>query len=205
MATIDLSAKPRTVLGKKVKRLRREGIVPGNIYGHAIASTALEAPAKELKRVVRAAGHTGLVLITLDGEAVARTVVIRKIQRESMTGELVHVDFQQVSMTEKMNVRIPIALVGEAPAIEVEGSVVQVLDYVDVECLPGNIPSQIELNLAGLTTVDSQLHIRDLVIPAGVTVLTDESLLVVSVGGAAGEPEAEEGAAAAEETPAAGG
>src|SRR4051794_32307783 len=99
MATIDLQADMRSVIGKKVKQLRRAGVVPANIYGNHADSMAIQVPAVELRRVVRAAGHTGLVRIVLQGGPV--TTVVRHVQKESMTGNLVHVDFQAVALNEK--------------------------------------------------------------------------------------------------------
>jgi large subunit ribosomal protein L25 len=201
MASIDLSARPRTTLGKKVKQLRRRGIVPANIYGRNQESVAVEAPAVELKRIVRAAGHTGLVVVNLDGEATPRTVVVRGIQRAAMTGELVHVDFQQVSMTVRMSVRVPITLTGTAPVSADGGIIVQALDGLDVECLPGDIPQHIAVDISDMASTDAQIHVRDLVLPVSVTLQTDEALLVASVAAGSAEPEAgAEEAAAVDET-----
>lgn len=200
MATIDLSARPRTVLGKKVKRLRRDGIIPANIYGHNVESTAIEVPQVEIRRVIRAAGHTGIVSIALDGERAPRSVIIRTIQRQFTTGNVLHVDFQQVSMTEKMTVRIPVVLTGRAPISDEGGLVMQALDHVEVECLPGDIPAHFEADISGMTETTSQVLARDLALPANVTLLSDGTLLIASVTSETPE-EAPEEAVAAEEVP----
>jgi len=201
MATIDLSARPRTVLGKKVKRLRREGIVPANIYGHNVTSTAIEAPQLELRRVIRSAGHTGLVRINLDGERAPRTTVIRSIQRKFTTGDVIHVDFQEVSLTEKMTVRVPVMLIGTAPVSDLGGLVVQVLDNVEVECLPGDIPSHFEADISGMIEMTSQVQARDLPLPENVTLLSDDTLLIASVTIETQEEEEEAEVTPAEEVP----
>jgi len=201
MATIDLSARPRTVLGKKVKRLRREGIVPANIYGHNVTSTAIEAPHLELRRVIRSAGHTGLVRINLDGERAPRTTVIRSIQRKFTTGDVIHVDFQEVSLTEKMTVRVPVMLIGTAPVSDLGGLVVQILDHVEVECLPGDIPSHFEADISGMIEMTSQVQARDLPLPDNVTLLSDETLLIASVTIETQEEEEEAELTPAEEVP----
>jgi large subunit ribosomal protein L25 len=201
MATIDLSARPRTVLGKKVKRLRREGIVPANIYGHNVTSTAIEAPHLELRRVIRSAGHTGLVRINLDGERAPRTTVIRSIQRKFTTGDVIHVDFQEVSLTEKMTVRVPVMLTGTAPVSDLGGLVVQVLDNVEVECLPGDIPSHFEADISGMIEMTSQVQARDLPLPENVTLLSDDTLLIASVTIETQEEEEEAELTPAEEVP----
>lgn len=206
MANTELAAQPRTILGKKVGRLRRSGLVPCNVYGRNQPSTAVQVPERELKHAVRVAGHTGLIAIAIDGEGTPRTTLVREIQRYAMTGELKHVAFQQVSMTEKMTVPVPVVLAGHAPVTDLDGIVVQALDRVDVECLPGDIPQHIEVDISGMIGFDSQVHVRDLPLPGNVTVLTDPDLLVASVtrqvveeeeAPAAEEAEAE--AAAAEE------
>ena len=201
MATIDLSARPRTVLGKKVKRLRREGIVPANIYGHNVTSTPIEAPHLELRRVIRSAGHTGLVRINLDGERAPRTTVIRSIQRKFTTGDVIHVDFQEVSLTEKMTVRVPVMLIGTAPVSDLGGLVVQILDHVEVECLPGDIPSHFEADISGMIEMTSQVQARDLPLPENVTLLSDDTLLIASVTIETQEEEEEAELTPAEEVP----
>ncbi|HZQ36274.1 MAG TPA: 50S ribosomal protein L25 [Dehalococcoidia bacterium] len=181
MANTELAAQPRTILGKKVSQLRRKGLVPCNVYGRNQPSTAVQVPERELKHAVRVAGHTGLVAIAIDGEGTPRTAVVREIQRYAMTGELRHVAFQQVSLTEKMTVAVPVMLNGHAPVTDLDGIVVQALDRVDIECLPGDIPQHIEVDISGMTGFDSQIHMRDLSLPGNVTVLTDPDLLVASV------------------------
>jgi large subunit ribosomal protein L25 len=212
MANTELAAQPRTILGKKVGRLRRQGLVPCNIYGRNQPSLAVQVSERELKRVVRAAGHTGLVAISIDGDGAPRTAVVREIQRYAMTGELRHVAFQQVSLTEKMTVAVPLTLAGHAPIADLDGVVVQALDRVEVECLPGDIPQHIEVDISGMTDFDSQIHVRDLPLPGNVAMLADPDLLVASVTrqtaaeeeeAPAAEEAAEAEAAAEEATPAA--
>jgi large subunit ribosomal protein L25 len=197
MATIDLAAQPRTVLGKYVKKMRREGIIPANIYGQHLASVPIQAPALELRKVLRAAGHTGLVRITIDGAGPGITTVIRGVRKESMTGKLVHVDFQSVSMTEKMTVRVPIVLTGVAPVAELNGQIFQALEGVDVECLPGDIPQHFEVDVSGMDASDSQIHVRDLALAGNVTLLTDGDVVIAAVRMPSVE-EPEEGEEAAE-------
>src|SRR5581483_11361519 len=156
MATYELHARPRTTLGKKVKAMRRAGLIPANIYGGHVASTAIEAPMLELRRVIREAGRNNLVNIVIEGEAAPRAVLIRKVQRKPTTDALLHVDFQQVSMRERMTVNLPIRFVGVAPIVETgDVLVIEALANVDVECLPGDIPSHLEAALGGLTAFDS--------------------------------------------------
>lgn len=200
MATIDLAAQPRTIIGKKVKQLRREGVVPANIYGRHADSVAIQVPAVELRHVLRAAGHTGLVRIALDGDRAPVTTLVRQIRRESMTGNLIHVDFQRVSMTEKMTVTVPVLLVGRAPITDEGAIVVQSRDAVDVECLPGDIPQHFEVDISGVASTDAVLHVRDIAVPENVTMLTDGDIVLVGVSMSAAE-EAEEAVEEAGEEP----
>src|SRR5712692_3074156 len=181
MANVDLAARPRTVLGKKVSRLRRAGVIPCNIYGQNTPSTAIEVPMPELRRVLRAAGRTNVIRIALDGETAPRNVVVRGVQRKFTTGEFLHIDFQQVSMSEMMTVRVPIHLAGVAPVTDVGCVVVQQLDSVEVECLPDNMPDHIEADLSKLVTTTSAIHVSDLSVPANVTLLTPLEQMVASV------------------------
>jgi large subunit ribosomal protein L25 len=201
MATVELNAHQRTVLGKKSKRLRLQGIVPANIYGRNVVSTPIEVPQAELRRVIKAAGHTGLVRLTLDGGGAPRTALIRAIQRQFTTGNVIHVDFQEVSMTVRMTVRIPVVLHGDSPVAELGGVVVQSLDAVDVECLPGDIPAHLEADISGMTELNSQFHVRDLKVPANVTVLTDPAVLLATVAIPLTEEEATEEVPSADAVP----
>jgi large subunit ribosomal protein L25 len=210
MADLALTARPRTVLGKKVKALRRTGVTPANIYGHNVPSLAIEADTTELSNLIRRAGRTALVQVKVEGEPAARPVLVRQYTRRPTNDVLLHVDFFQVSMREKLTVDVPLTLVGEAPAVEqFDAIVVQSMESVTVHCLPGNIPSHIDVDISTLVDTSSNVYIRDLRAPDGVEFLNDPDLPVasVSVKGIAQEEAADEAAeaeaaeaAAAEET-----
>jgi large subunit ribosomal protein L25 len=206
MATIELHAQPRTILGKKVKAMRRRGVVPANIYGNHVESTAIEAELLELRRVIREAGRTNIVNIVIAGEAAPRSVVIRKVQRKPTNDAILHVDFQQVSMREMMTLSIHVRLTGVAPIVEIgDGVIVEALSNVEVECLPGDMPQHIEADLSGLDSFDSHIKVGDLRAPRGVTILTDPDLIIASVTrSAASESAADEAAEAAAASEAAG-
>ena len=200
MADFTLAVERRTVLGKKVARLRRAGVTPANIYGHNVPSTAIQASTHDLDLLVRRAGHTGLITLTLTGEREPRAVLVRDVMRKATTGQLVHVDFMQVSMREKLTVSVPLVLVGHAPVIDTEPAIVfQNLATVDVECLPADIPSHFEVDVSGMTDTTSTIHVRDLATPPNVAILSDPDASVVSVT----LQRAEEEEVAAEEAPAA--
>lgn len=212
MATIELHAQARTVLGKKVKAMRRRGVVPANIFGNKLDSLAIEAELHELRRVIREAGRSNIVSIAVAGEAAPRSVVIRKVQRKPTNDAILHVDFQQISLREMMTLTVFVRLTGVAPIVEMgDGVIIEALSNVEVECLPNDMPQHIEADISSLTGFDSHIKVGDLRAPRGVTILTDPEMIIASVtrsaASEAAADDAAEAAAAAEaagETPAAG-
>lgn len=203
---IELSAEPRTALGKKVKALRRQGFVPANIYGHT-ESTAVQLAAREADHTIRRAGKTQLITVNVNGGE-TETVLIKNWQRHPYKGDILHIDFYRVAMTETLRVDIPLRLVGEAPAIRATGGTLfQPISTVTIESLPGDLPDSIEVDISSLVDLDSAVHVRDLAIPDAVTLITDGDDVVARVLPATVEPEAPEevaeGEAATEETAAA--
>ena len=177
---IELKAQPRSKLGKQVRVLRREGIVPANLYGHA-ESTALQLPEKEMEYALARAGRTQLLQLALDGDT-PTTVLIKDFQRHPTRKSLLHVDFYRVAMTERLRIDVPIRFVGEAPAVkQFDASVFQALSTVSAESLPGDLPEAIEVDLSVLEDLEAAIHVRDLLVPSGVTILTDPEELVVKL------------------------
>lgn len=180
MATFQLRAEPRSIVGKKVRFLRRQGIVPGNIYGHA-ASAAIQIPARDVEHTIHRAGRTQLVTLDVAG-AEPTTVLVKGWQRHPYKGDILHVDFYRVMMTETLRVDVPIRLTGEAPAVKLTGGTpFQPLAALSVECLPGDIPEAIEVDVSGLAEDDASIYVRDLVVPSGVTIITDGDEMVVKI------------------------
>jgi len=192
MATMTITARPRSVQGKKVATLRRQGILPANIYGHNVVSTAIELNQHDMALLLRRAGRTHLLTLTIEGEAAPRSVLVKEIQREPTSDRLLHIDFFQVSMREKLAITLPIQLSGHAPVLDtIDATVVQTLDALQVECLPGDIPESLTVDLGLLTTSSSAIHVRDLQLPETVTVMTDPDVVVASVSLTRGESEEE--------------
>lgn len=178
----ELTAQVRTVLGKKVRALRRQGLTPANIYGHGVASQAIQLPTPVLKAALRRAGRHAIINLRLEGEGAVRPVVVRQVQRHPITDEILHVDFYQVSFAEEMTVEVPLVLVGEPPAVRNLGGVlVQSLDRVVVRCLPGDIPAQLEVDLSQLEEMDAAIHVADLPLPPRVHLVSEPDLLVAKV------------------------
>jgi len=199
MDQIELAATTRDVLGKKVRFLRREGITPANLYGHNVKSTALQIDTIELKHTLSKAGKSSLVALKVDDGKKPKMVIVREIQREPLTGDLLHVDLYQVKMAEKIKLEVPLVFIGEAPAIKDRGGIlVQNMDFVEVECLPANMPHNIEVDLSVLREIDQAIHVRELKLAEGVTILTDPEQSIVQIARSKVEVEIAEAVAAAE-------
>ncbi|MFN8634653.1 MAG: 50S ribosomal protein L25 [Chloroflexota bacterium] len=180
MAGIELRAEPRSIVGKKVRFLRREGVVPGNVYGHS-ASTAIQVGARDLETTIRRAGRTQLVSLAIVGDE-PTTVLVKDWQRHPYKGDLLHVDFYRVAMTETLRMDVPIRLVGEAPAVKsANGTVFQTQAAMHVECLPADIPEAIEVDISGLDEIDASIFVRDVAAPSGVTILTGGDEMIVRI------------------------
>jgi len=182
MEQIELQAAAREILGKKVRFLRRQGIIPVHLFGHGVESVALQCDTAQLQQVMAQAGKTKIISLRLDKAKKPRNVMVREIQRNPQTGELLHVDFYQVRMEEKIQVEVPIVLVGEAPALKSkENMLAQELYSLTIECLPGQIPASIELDLSSLTEVEQAIQVKDITLGEGVTVLNDPEHMVVKI------------------------
>ena len=182
MDKIELKVADREILGKKVKHLRRQGITPVHVFGHGIESLALQCDARELERVLSQAGQTRLINLKLAKEKKPRTVVIREFDRDWRKGELVHVDFYQVRMEEKIRLEIPVVLTGEAPALKVKTNMLDhELGSFTVECLPGKIPDSIEVDIGSLTELDQAIRVKDITLDKDITVLNNPDLVVAKI------------------------
>lgn len=182
MKQIELLVTTRETLGKKVRFLRRQGITPVHLFGHNVESVALQCDTAQLKRVLAQTGRTRLISLKVDETKKPRNVVIREVQREPRTSELLHVDFYQVSMAEKIRVEVPIVSIGEAPALKLkENFLLQELNSLSVECLPGEIPNRVDIDLTSLTEVGQAIHVKDIMLDKEGTVLNNPEQLVVKI------------------------
>lgn len=200
MADVELHVEPREVLGKKVRALRSGGLTPANVYGHRVQSQAVQADTPALAQLLRTAGRNVIIELHVRGEAKPRSVMVRAVQRDAVSDKLLHVDFYQVSLREKMRAEVPVVLVGEAPAVSTyHGILLQSLDTVMVEALPADIPPNIEVDVSSLTELEAALFLKDLAIDPKVQVLTDTELVVAKVAAPRLAVEVEEELAAEEE------
>ena len=182
MDKLELKVANREILGKKVKHLRRQGITPVHVFGHGIESLALQCDARELERVLSQAGQTRLINLKLAKEKKPRTVVVREFDRDWRKGQLVHVDFYQVKMEEKIRVEVPVVLLGEAPALKSKENMLEhELGAFTVECLPAKIPNNIEVDISSLTELDQAIRVKDITLDKDITVLNNPDLVVAKI------------------------
>lgn len=206
MDQIELLASRRDILGKKVRFLRRQDLTPANMYGHNIESTALQIETSQLKHAVSKAGKSSLIALKIDGATSPKMVIVKDIQKEPLSGELLHVDLYQVRMEENIKIEVPLSILGEAPAIKEHGGIlIQNLNSLEIECLPANMPHSVEIDISELSELDQALHVKDIPVPDTITVLTDPDAAVVQIVRsraevAAGEEAVEETRAAAPES-----
>jgi len=198
----ELQVSPREVVGKKVKRLHREGLIPANVYGRGLESVAIQVTQHDLAHVLRTAGRNEIIYLRLDGEE-PRPTFVRQIQRNPITDAILHVDFYQISLKEKVRIEVPLSLVGTAPAEQSYGGTVLLsLDRITVEGLPTEIPSVIEVDVSGLEEIDAAINVGELNVPGEVSLLTDPEQVVAKVAPPHVEKEVEEEVVEEEEVPA---
>lgn len=197
-----LEIAPREVTGKASKRLRKAGIIPANIFGHKQASQTVQVDALSLERLMRSPDARHLIALHLP-DAPEQTALLRHVQRDPRTGKILHVDFFRVSLTERVEVKIALRFVGEAPGVKIEGGVlIHLLEAIEVECQASDLVEAIEVDISPLAQIDDALHASDVKLPANYTLVTDPAEPIVKVGATrAATAEAEE--AAAEAAPAA--
>ncbi len=186
-----INAKKRNVIGKQVKALRRQGILPGVIYGRHIEAFPIQMDAHDASLILDKLTASSLITIDVDGEKF--NVLMRDRQRDVIFGDLLHVDFLVVSLTEKLRATIELKLVGEAPVADnPEVVVTQVLNDIEIEAFPQDLPEVIEVDISTLETVDDEITVADLDLGEDIAILTDPNETIVSVGYVAQEEVAEE-------------
>ena len=185
----------RTALGRKVKQLRRVGIVPANLFGNKIDSIAIQLDEKVFVKIFDEVGETGIVEVEVDDKKYPS--LITGIAKDVLYNKILHVDFHHVSLKEKVTANIPVELVGEAPAVkEQQGILFQSVNEIEVEALPTDLPESIEADISKLVNIGDSLTVADLKVDRKtVTITADEEMVIVSIQ----EPTKEE---VVEETPA---
>lgn len=189
MEKVILKAQVRTLTGKKVaKDLRNQGIIPANVYKGSKGALSLQVAKNELRSALDTkAGENVIITLKIsgapegEGAAKDRTVLIKEIQREPIKDEILHVDFNEISLTEMLKVNVPLASKGEPVGVKVDGGVLEhIMWELQVECLPADIPEKIEVDVSNLKIGDS-VFVKQVAAPEGVKILNDGELIVMGV------------------------
>lgn len=181
MTTLSLTVEERKITGRKVKALRREGVIPGNVFGKDVKSYAVSVPADTFRKVFEDAGETGIIELTVGKKK--NPVLISNVQVHPVTGSTIHIDFRQVDLTKKITATVPVEIIGESPAEKSGlGTVVQQTSEVDVEALPADLPEKFEVDVTILAEVDAAIYIKDLKYDKSkVTIDAEEDQIVAKV------------------------
>ncbi len=178
MEKVVLKAVRREARGRKVGALRRAGKLPAVLYGHRVESTPIMLDAHETALKLSQLTSSSLVTVDLDGTEYP--TLVREKQRDFLKNRLLHLDFQVISMTEKVTTKVGIELTGTAPAVkEFSAVIVTVLHELEVECLPQDLPARIVIDISGLATIGAGIHVRDVVISDKVKILDDPDEMIV--------------------------
>lgn len=179
--TYSLQVAARTLAGKKNKLLRDHGLIPGVVYGHGETNRLVEVKRALFEKLFQSAGESSLVDLSIDGTPSLK-VLIHDVQNHPVNGQIIHIDFYQVKMTEKLTADVPLVFVGEPKAVkELGGILVKTLDHVKVECLPQDLVHELKVDLSSLETFDDTIHVKDIVVPSEINVLSSADDMVVSI------------------------
>lgn len=180
MDKVVLNATKRNVTGKHVATLRSQGKLPGVLYGHNVEATPISMDLKEATNILSKLTGSSLLTVNLDGKEHA--TLVREKQRDYIRDEIIHVDFQVVSLTEKIRTEVSIVFTGESPAVkDLNALVVAGIEEVEVECLPQDLPERFSVDISKLANIGDSIYLKDLSIPANVTLLTDPNELIAVI------------------------
>jgi len=198
MKALQLEAKKREIRGRKVKNLRSEGVLPATVYGDTTDPLTIQVARDEFDRIYKQSGETGLINLMVDGGE--HPVLVKNVQIDPVSGISLHVEFHQVNLKEKIRANVPVEVTGQSQTIkEKVGTLLQLLNEIEVEALPSDLPDRIEVDISKLVAVGDHILIKELVMPEKVAVLTDPEIMVVKIGELlAPEPEPEQVAVPAE-------
>lgn len=176
---MELAVKSREITGKKVRTLRREGLIPAEIYGHGLKNVHISVPAKDFNKVFKAAGST--TVVTLLVEKTKKPAIIHEVSRDYLTGDVVHVDFYEVKMDEKIKTKVPLEFIGEPRAVKEKGAVLnKSMAEIEVEALPSDLPHAITVDVSILAELNQSIYVKDIPHPKGVTFLVDAETAVAT-------------------------
>lgn len=158
---IELNVEPRTIIGKKVKRLREKGYIPATVYGPDFKSQSIQVPTKDFLKVYKTAHETGIVLLKLDKEQIP--TLIKNLQRHPIDSFILHADFRKIDLKQKMETAVPVKMIGESEAVVQKGGVLLTqAESIMVEALPEDIPQSIDIDISILKDIGQEIKVSDL-------------------------------------------
>ncbi len=173
MAPLTLEANMRTAVGRGAKAVRKQQLLPAVMYGRGVESRAISVPFSAFKKVYGEVGSSALIDVNVDGAAAVKAI-IKDVQFDPITMEPLHADLHQVNMTEEMTAEVPLEFTGESDAVKsLNGTFMKVMDSVEVECLPADLPPEIAVDISALETFDDAITVKDLKLPPNVKVTND--------------------------------
>ncbi len=178
--SIDITLSKRTVVGKKVAQLRKDGVLPVTVYGKHLAPITAQTDSRSFAPLLKQAGRTNLVTLHIEGEQPLQAF-IHSVQRHPVSRSVIHVDFHAVSMNETVDVEVPVVLLGVSPLVHRGDAIYNLGTTVKVRALPNNLPSALEVDVTGLDSVEKSILVRDIVLPANVSLMSSGDELVVSL------------------------
>jgi large subunit ribosomal protein L25 len=182
MEKIEVKVDSREILGKKVKQLRRQGITPVHVVGRGIESKSLQCDTADLRRVLMTAGHTHLVDLKIGKERKVHPALVREVQIHPISREILHVDFYQVQMAEKVKMEVPLVIIGESPLMKQKDTMLEhELNTLTVECLPSDIPGSIEVDITQLVKVGQPIRVSDIILAAGISIVNEPEQAIIKV------------------------
>lgn len=190
MSKHSLSGAKRTIVGKKVRSLRKNNELPATIYGKTTKPVTITVSLSDFNNVYKEAGETGLIELTVDSHV--HPVLIHTVQLHPVSRAVLHVEFHEVDLKEKVHADIPVECIGEPQAVKDRlGVLLTLIDHIEVEALPTHLPEKITIDITHLAAVDEQVTVQNLVVPSDVTVLTDPTVIVAKIGAFVVEKEPE--------------
>ena len=182
MDVASVKLDPRTVTGKKVRQLRRQGVIPVHLYGADIEPSNLQIDSRTLNRLLPQVGTNVPVSIEVEEQEMENICFVREVQRHPVTDEVIHVDFLRVDVTRTVSAEVPVTLTGTAPAVtQMAGTLLQNVQSMSIEALPMDMPAEIVVDISGLIDFDTTLLVGDVEVPGNVTVLNDPEDTLVRV------------------------
>lgn len=177
-AVLRAQARPS---GVSAQKLRRQGFLPIEFYGHGVANQTLMTSAQDFRRLFRLAGESTVLDLKVEGGKDSKALV-HNVDYHPVTSDILHVELINVNMNEEITTHIPVILEGQAPAVKEQGGIlIQNLDEVEIRCLPGDLVHELKVSVEGLVDFHSVLHVSDIPVPAKIQILTDPEVAIATV------------------------